>query len=293
MVQGKSKVGFLLQHGISELQQAGIEEAQTDATQLLCSCLSLSRTSLYLAAQEDVSVDSTRSYLALLERRKSREPLAYIIGEREFWSLPFRVTPAVLIPRPETEFLLETVFAKRNQKISDLKILDMCCGSGVIAVVLALELNQRVTAVDLSLEAIEVARENSRKHKVDERISFFQADLFSSFIDGTTFSLIVSNPPYVRYSDIVSVLEPEVSDHEPLIALNGGKTGLEFIKRMKEGLADILDYGGDFFMEIGENQGQVIQSMFIEHGDDLYDLVDLYTDYSDRDRVIHIRKKQR
>jgi release factor glutamine methyltransferase len=293
MVQGKSKVGFLLQHGISDLQQAGIEEAHTDATQLLCSCISLSRTSLYLAAQEDVSADCTRHFLALLSRRKSREPLAYIIGEREFWSLPFRVTPAVLIPRPETEFLLETVFAKRNQNFSDLKILDMCCGSGVIAVVLALELNQGVTAVDLSLEAIEIARENSRRHKVDERISFFQADLFSSFVDGTAFSLIVSNPPYVRYSDIISVLEPEVSHHEPLIALNGGKTGLELIERMKEGLADVMDYGGDFFMEIGENQGQEIRSMFNDHGDDVYDFVNLYTDYSGRDRVIHIRKKQR
>lgn len=293
MVQGKSKVGFLLQHGISELQQAGIEEAQTDATQLLCACLSLSRTSLYLAAQEDVYVESARIYLALLERRKSREPLAYIIGEREFWSLPFRVTPAVLIPRPETEFLLETVFAKRNQKFSELKILDMCCGSGVIAVVLARELNQGVTAVDLSLEAIEIARENSRRHNVDERIYFLQADLFSSFMDGTTFSLIVSNPPYVRYSDIISLLEPEVAHHEPLIALNGGKSGLEFIERIQEGVADVMADGGDFFMEIGEHQGQVIQSMFIEHSDDVYDFVDLYSDYSGRDRVIHIRKKQR
>jgi release factor glutamine methyltransferase len=293
MVQDTSKVGVLLQHGISELQQVGIEEAQTDATQLLCSCLSLTRTALYLAGNDDISPDCTHRFLALLERRKNREPLAYILGEREFWSLHFKVTPAVLIPRPETEFLLDRVLVKRNQYCSDLKILDMCCGSGVIGVVLALELKQQVTAADISFEALTVARENSRSHNVDDRISFVQADLFTTFKENRPFSLIVSNPPYVRYSDIISTIEPEVSRYEPLIALNGGATGLEMIERMTERLADVLDYGGDFFMEIGEGQGQKIQSMFIDRGgDEVYEYVELYTDYSGRDRVIHIRRKE-
>ena len=293
MAQDTSKVGILLQHGISELRQVGIQEAQTDATQLLCSCLSLTRTALYLAGNDDVPPGYTHHFLALLARRKNREPLAYILGEREFWSLHFKVTPAVLIPRPETEFLLDRVLVKRNQHCSDLKILDMCCGSGVIAVVLAVELEQQVTAADISFEALSVARENSRNHNVDDRISFVQADLFNTFKADRPFSLIVSNPPYVRYSDIISTIEPEVSRYEPLIALNGGETGLELIERMTERLADVLDFGGDFFMEIGEGQGQKIQSMFIDRGgDEVYESVELYSDYSGRDRVIHIRRKE-
>ncbi len=293
MAQSTSTVGFLLEHGISELRQAGIEEAQTDATQLLCSCLSLTRTALYLAGNNEVSPDCRKRFLTLLARRRNREPLAYILGEREFWSLLFKVTPAVLIPRPETEFLLDRVLLKRNQHHADLKILDMCCGSGVIAVVLALELKRQVTAVDLSFDALAVARENSRRHGVDDRISFIQADLFSTFKADRPFSLIVSNPPYVKYSDITSTIQPEVSRYEPLIALNGGATGLDLIDRMTERLADILDYGGDFFMEIGEGQGQEIQAMFIDRGGDkVYDSVELYTDYSGRDRVIHIHRKE-
>lgn len=293
MAQSTAKVGYLLEYGVAELKQAGIEEAQTDATQLLCSCLSLTRTALYLAGNNEVSPDCSKRFLTLLERRRNREPLAYILGEREFWSLLFKVTPAVLIPRPETEFLLDRVLVKRNQQHPDLKILDMCCGSGVIAVVLARELKRQVTGVDLSFDALSVARENSRRHGVEEQISFIQADLFSAFRGDRRFSLIVSNPPYVKYSDIISTVEPEVSRYEPLIALNGGATGLELIDRMTGCLADILDYGGDFFMEIGEGQGQEIQAMFRDRGGDtVYESVELYTDYSGRDRVIHIRRKE-
>ncbi len=292
-MQDNRTVGFLLQYGISELRSIGIEEAQTDATQLLCSCLGLSRTSLYLAADRDVSIQSYQYYLDLLKRRKKREPLAYILGEREFWSLPFRVTPAVLIPRPETEFLLDTVLTRRNTVNSDLKILDLCCGSGVIAVVLALELRQKVTAVDLSHEAITIARENSQRHQVEGSISFIQADLFTGFVKKKPFSLIVSNPPYVRSDDIISNLEPEVACYEPEIALNGGMTGLDLITRINEDLADMLDYGGDFFMEIGAAQGQTIQSMFVEQDSrQVYESIELYTDYSGRDRVIHVRRKE-
>jgi len=292
MVQATLKVGFLLQHGIIELRKAGISEAQTDATQLLCSSLGLSRTSLYLAADKDASIDSSQRYLEFLARRIKREPLAYILEEREFWSLPFRVTPAVLIPRPETEFLLETVLARRNSDHSELKICDLCCGSGVIAVVLALELRQQVTAVELSSEAIGVARENCLRHEVSDRVSLIQADLFTGFREEKPFSLIVTNPPYVRSEDIVSGLEPEVACHEPRIALDGGLTGLDLVIRIKNGLADMLTYGGDFFMEIGADQGQAIQSMFLEQGgEQVYESVALYTDYSGRDRVIHIRRK--
>ncbi|MEE4166758.1 MAG: peptide chain release factor N(5)-glutamine methyltransferase [Desulfocapsaceae bacterium] len=293
MADAESSVGFLLQQAISELQLAGIEEARTDATQLLCSCLCVSRTTLYLSAAALVPEDRRHRFAELLLRRKQREPLAYILGEREFWSLNFVVTPDVLIPRPETEFLLESVFAKRNRSILNPRVLDMCCGSGVIAVVLARQLNQQVTAVDCSRAALAVARENCLRHAVDSRVSLLHADLFSAFQKSKSFSLIVSNPPYIRYADIVSVLEPEVSRHEPLIALDGGASGLEVIEKIINALGEMLACGGDFFMEIGADQREPVASLFNDHGgDDIYEFVTCYADYSGRDRIIHARRRK-
>ncbi len=293
MAHSRPTVGSLLQQAIAELQHAGVEEAQTDAALLLCSCLSLSRTSLYLAVDDEVTAVCRQRFSDLLARRKQREPLAYILGEREFWSLNFTVTRDVLIPRPETEFLLETVFKKRNTGCSEPKILDMCCGSGVIGVVLARELDRGVIAVDCSQEALAVARNNSIRHGVDHLVSLIQADLFNGFRITRPFSLIVSNPPYVKQAAINADLEPEVSRYEPLIALDGGTSGLEVIERMVPALGDVLAYGGDFFMEIGDGQAHSIQSIFTDHGgDDRYDFVACYHDYSNRERVIHARRKK-
>ncbi len=293
MAHTEPKVGFLLQQAIAELQHAGVEEAQTDAALLLCFCLSLSRTSLYLAVDDEVTAVCRQRFSDLLARRKQREPLSYILGEREFWSLNFTVTRDVLIPRPETEFLLETVFQKRNTGCLDSGILDLCCGSGVIGVVLARELNRGVTAVDCSGKALSVARQNSSRHGVDHLVSLVQADLFNGFKRTKPFSLIVSNPPYVKQADINAVLEPEVSRYEPLIALNGGTSGLDVIERIVQALGDVLAYGGDFFMEIGDGQAHSIRSIFTDHGgDDIYDFVTCYYDYSNRERVIHARRKK-
>jgi len=293
MVQQESNVGRLLQHGIAELSRAGIENPHSDATLLLGNCLSLSRTSLYLAANDAVRPESVNKYYSFLERRLEREPVAYIIGEREFWSLNFLVSPDVLIPRPETEFLLEMVFSKRREQDTDSKCLDLCCGSGVIAVVLAIELGGHVLAVDISFKALTIARENCRRHGVSKRVTLLQGDLFQPVRDREPFSLIVSNPPYVKHSDIMTTLEPDVVDHEPIIALDGGRTGLECIERIVESLPYVLALGGDFFMEIGDGQGELVQSMFLENGgDNRYEFVHVYTDYSGRDRVIHLRRNE-
>lgn len=283
--------GTLLQYGIKELEQVGIVEARTDTTQLLCFCLSLSRTELYLAADHHVAPELERLFMDLLARRKEREPLAYITGEREFWSLPFLVSPDVLIPRPETEFMLETVLAQRNRRHAP-SCLDMCCGSGVIGIVLARELQLSVAAVDISFPAIAVARQNSKRHGVSDRLSFVQADMFGAFKKNHPFSLIVSNPPYVKKSDIQSSLEPEVSRHEPFMALNGGDDGLNMVRKIIKNLPDSLSAGGDCFIEIGDGQGQVVRSMALDSSDaHWYEYVNLYEDYSGRDRVIHVRRK--
>ena len=283
------RIGDLLRRGIMELEAVGVSEAATDTTVLLGHCLGMSRTQLYLAADEQAAVACEKQFLELLARRKLREPVAYILGEREFWSLPFRVTRDVLIPRPETEFLLETALeAVRVHGLDDGFILDLCCGSGVIAIVLALELQKRVIAVDLSLPALRIAQANARRHGVEDLIDFIQADLLASFALENRFSMIVSNPPYVSRIEMQKELEPEVARYEPHLALHGGEGGLEVIRRIRQGLPLVLRDGGMFFMEIGAEQGASVQEIFADSDDrtGVFDPVLILPDYAGRDRVV-------
>jgi release factor glutamine methyltransferase len=283
------RIGDLLRLAIAELEAAGVYEAAPDATLLLGHCLGMSRTQLYLAAEEQVAEASERQFLELLKRRKLREPVAYILGEREFWSLPFQVTGDVLIPRPETEFLLETVVkAIREQGLHDGFILDLCCGSGVIAIVLALELRRRVIAADLSMAALRVARANARRHEVEDLIDFVQADLLTPFVQGNRFAMVVSNPPYVSTIEMQRELEPEVVRYEPGLALHGGEGGLEVIRRIRRDLPRVLCDDGVFFMEIGAGQGKAVREIFADCNDQegFFAPVRILPDYAGRDRVV-------
>jgi release factor glutamine methyltransferase len=286
------RVGELLHKGIIELEDAGVPEAATDTNLLLGHCLSKSRTQLYLSMEETVTAACERQFLELLARRKRREPVAYILGEREFWSLPFQVTSDVLIPRPETEFLLETVLKTiKMHGLADGPLLDLCCGSGVIGIVLALELQKKVVAADLSRQALVVAQQNARRHGVEGLVDFVQADLLSSMLPGNRFSLVVANPPYVSSNEMRAGLAPEVVRYEPHLALDGGEDGLEIIRKIKDGLPLVLCLGGYFFMEIGAGQGEKIRKIF--SGDDdsgnVFDQVEIYQDYAGRDRVLYAR----
>lgn len=287
----QQRIADVLRQAVVELETAGVTEARLDAELLLGSCLGKGRTELYLAARETVAADAYRSFQLVLERRKSREPVAYILGEKEFWSLPFYVSPAVLIPRPETEFLLATVLARRNPLAKPGHGLDLCCGSGVIAVVLARECLLTVTAVDIVADALAVARSNCQRHGVLDRVALVQADLASCFRDGQPFSLIVSNPPYIPRDEIENGLEPEVARYEPRLALDGGRSGLAIINRICGELPSLLATGGDCFLEIGEGQGDHVRAMFADQGyGAAYAFVTIIKDYAGRDRVAHIRK---
>ena len=280
----------LIQFAISELRSVGIEEGGTDVNQLLGHCLGKSRTELFLAAEQEVPEKGRQIFLGLLARRKKREPLAYILGEREFWSLPFSVNSAVLIPRPETEFLLEKALTSaRSGTCPGGMILDLCCGSGVIAVVLALELGGRITAVDISAAALEVARENCTRHGVSQRVGLIQADLLNAFQPRRTFSLVVSNPPYVSRHDVLQGLEPEVAKFEPHLALDGGEQGLDVIQRIRDVLPACMLPGGELFMEIGSDQGAEVQKLFSEPSWPISNFknVEILKDYAGRDRVLH------
>ncbi len=282
----------LLQFAASQLEKAGIKDAEIDAGLLLGHCLGKSRTELYLMAATDVSAATETHFLDLLHQREQRIPLAYIVGVQEFWSLDFLVTPDVLIPRPETELLLEKGLAlwKRKSDPGGI-VLDLCCGSGVIAVVLAKELDVPVLAVDISMAALCIARENAVRHGVAHRISFVQADLLASFSPAPRFSLVLSNPPYVSREALQRGLQPEVGNHEPRLALDGGRKGLEVIKRLRDELLSQLLPGADILLEIGAEQGGDVRSLFSprENEKSFFSRVTVERDYGGHDRIVYAK----
>ena len=188
----------------------------------------------------------------LVARRRGREPVARITGRREFWGLDFEITPAVLVPRPESELLVETALARLGDRAARWAVADVGTGSGCLAVALARELPRaRVTATDIGPEALAAARRNAARHGAEDRVAFHRADL----LDGLPgpYDLIVSNPPYVPDA-VIDTLTPEVSRHEPAAALRGGPDGLTTVRRLVAAAADRLRPGGWLVLEIGAGQ---------------------------------------
>ncbi len=246
-------VGRLLSWTTDYLKRHAAESPRLDAEVLLAESLHCRRIDLY-ARYEEVPDEGTRSaFREFVRRRAEGMPVAYLVGRREFYSLDFAVTPAVLIPRPETEYLVVAAIdaARAVGRDRPLEICDVGTGSGIIAVCLAKHLPaSRLTAVDISRQALEVARSNARAHGVDNRIEFLPSDLLSALPEDRRFDLIVSNPPYVSRREIDS-LQTEVKDHEPRVALVGGERGTEVIEALLPQAAARLPSGGQFLIEIG------------------------------------------
>jgi len=277
----------LLEKGTSMLTMVGIEEAELEARLLLEHVSGLTRSELFLQVAEPCHEKLSGEYLALIRTRCSRIPLQHITGSKEFWSLDFVVSPAVLIPRPETEFVLDyilTTLQKDNSKVT--RALDLCTGSGVIGVVLAQELGCQVAAVDLSTAALSVARENCAKHDCLEQVSLLASDLFAGLRPGRIFDLIVSNPPYIAEGDLAS-LAPEVREHEPRLALTGGERGLDCIAQIVQESKKYLQKDCWLFMEIGMDQGDQVCALLAAAG--CYTDIAVTPDWSGRDRVVQAR----
>ena len=227
-------------------------------------------------------------YEPLVARRERREPVSYILGTREFWGLPFEVGPDVLIPRPETEFVVEEAL-KVIARDSNPVIVDVGTGSGCIAIALVRELpGARVIATDLSKHALDVARRNAERHGVANRITFVE----TSFLEGVDagIDLVVSNPPYVP-SVSERGLTPEVRDYEPAVALFGGEDGLEGLRSVLEGAAEKLSPGGWLVMEFGCGQDDCVADLVA--GVDGLDLVTIRHDLQDIPRTVVCRRTPR
>ncbi|HEX6731680.1 MAG TPA: peptide chain release factor N(5)-glutamine methyltransferase, partial [Pyrinomonadaceae bacterium] len=245
--------------GTRVLNRAGVVEARREAGSLLSFIIGKDRTFLISHAEDPVSDDALQRFQVGVERRANGEPLQYITGVQDFFGREFRVTPDVLIPRPETELLVEAAIELVD---SGAFICDVGTGSGCIAVTLLCELgNARAVAVDKSAAALEVAKLNARNHSVADRIEFAVSDCFDA-VDPNRyqFDLVVSNPPYVS-AETLAGLQREVRDHEPLIALSPGPDGLSVIRRLMLEAPAFLKDGGHLIMEIGFDQGEAVERL--------------------------------
>lgn len=277
----------LLKVTARQLARAGVVEADLDARLLFQHLTGMSRSQLVLHGRQAVAADLAGQYQQLIDRRSQRIPLHYLTGSREFWSLEFTVTPAVLIPRPETEFLLTRALALVAPGSGCSRVLDLCTGSGVIAVVLAKELDCPVVAVDISPPALAVAAANLRRHQVAHQVTPVGSDLFAGLAPNRRFDLIVSNPPYIADGELEG-LEPEVVGAEPRLALSGGSSGLELIARIAVEAEGFLQPGGWILVEIGAGQGSAVTALF-SAPERHYHQVRVIDDWSGRPRVLQAR----
>ncbi|MGD9950371.1 MAG: peptide chain release factor N(5)-glutamine methyltransferase, partial [Desulfobulbus sp.] len=276
MLHRQKRIDALLREAARQISDAGIEDSELEAQLLLQWLTSLCRSQLVLKAGEELETAMAEQYLHLIGRRCQRIPLQHLTGVQGFWSLELIVSPAVLIPRPETEFLLEQVFATVSHR-PELRVLDMCTGSGAIALVLAQELSCRVVAVDLSVDALSIARRNRAKYQLEGLVELVQSDLFSGLQPAFKYDCIVSNPPYI-VDAAIDFLEPEVALAEPRMALSGGEDGLAWIRRIIASASTFLRPGGWLFLEIGADQKTAVEHLFQEAGS-VYEQIQVVTDY--------------
>jgi len=264
----------------------GVDSPRLDAEILLAHALDCPRISLYTQFEKPLTPDELASFKALVQRRARREPVAYIIGKKAFWEKEFFVSPAVLIPRPETESLLECALAILPQDGPAKKVLELGAGSGALILSLACERpNHDYTATDLSGKALDIARKNAASLGL-EGVCFLQGDWFGALEPGRIFDLILSNPPYIA-SEMLSCLEPEIREYEPVTALDGGGNGLDDLERIICGAPDHLASGGDLLLEIGADQGQAVLDLAKKNPACWKDWA-ILPDYAGRDRVARL-----
>jgi release factor glutamine methyltransferase len=266
-VDRRITAGALAREGEITLAAAGVADPVRDAATLLALASGLQRERLHAHPDEAVGDDARARFRALVARRAARAPLQHITGTQEFWSLTFRVTPAVLIPRPETEHLIETLL--RLPLPPAPLVVDLGTGSGCLAVVTARVLPAaRIVATDIAAGALDVARDNAARHGVAERIVFLEGDLFAA-LDGRGLEggvdLLISNPPYIAASDLDG-LAPEVRDHEPRQALTPGPDGLAVHRRIAAGAGRLLRPGGRLLAEIGFGQEEAARVLYAGGG---------------------------
>jgi release factor glutamine methyltransferase len=302
-----------LASGALFLEQVGIQTARLDAECLVAAVLEVPRWRLHLETRRRLSADEFGRILRLLQRRERREPLAYILGTREFWSLPFSVSSGVLVPRPETETLVETTLAVWAEMASTRQrtrlahggerlpapnpqppapvIVELCTGSGAVAVALATELPAaRVLATDVSWRALRVARANAERLGVAERITFLRGNLWQALngqAPAGSVDLVVANPPYIPTGELATLM-PEVH-WEPRLALDGGADGLRIVREIVATSSERIRPGGFLLLEIGADQEERVLALVAASGG--LEPARVWRDLAGRPRVVAARRR--
>ena len=283
-------IGRLLEWTADFLADHDADSPRLDAEILLAEARGCKRIDLYAAFTEVADERVRVAFRELVRRRAEGTPVAYLVGHREFYSLKFRVTPAVLIPRPETELLVVRLLELAGERPpgDQITIADVGTGSGVIAICAAKHLPAaRITAVDISEPALAVAESNARDHKVADRIDFLQSDLLDAVDTDRRFDLIISNPPYVT-SEEMQTLAATVKDHEPQVALVAGTTGTEVIERLVPQAAERLHPGGHLLIEISPMLEQAAQRLI--DGEERLQRGPIIKDMAGHARIVQARR---
>ncbi len=277
----------VIQRSADYLARKGVDSARLQAELLLAHVLQKPRLKLYLEFERVLTESELAALRELVRRRGAREPLQYLVGSVNFCGLELAVNPAVLIPRPETELLAERAWTflagRAGSSAVPATALDFGTGSGCLAIALAVHCPAaRIWAVDLSPAALEVARANAAHHGVEVRIHFLPSDGFTALPAGERFDLIVANPPYIPTAELAR-LQPEVRDHEPRVALDGGPDGLAVIRRLVTGAAPWLKPGGRLMLELGDGQAETVTALLAAAG---WGAVTVENDWTNRPRLL-------
>jgi release factor glutamine methyltransferase len=270
------------------LADAGIESARLDAEVLMAAAAGVAREAVITGSIE-LSPAILKTFDAMIARREKREPVAYIVGHKEFYSLDFEVNPAVLIPRPETEFVVNAALECFAEN-ANARMLDIGTGSGAIAIAIAVNApSVQITALDISADAIAVASRNARRHRVEDRVTLRRGDCFHMLDGGAAlgmFDAIVSNPPYLDDAEIAA-LEPEVHRFEPRTALNGGASGLDVLQRITIDARAHLETDGELILEMGAGHAGDVVRLIVRGG---LKVVDVISDFAGQMRVARAKR---
>ena len=278
------KVSEALDHTYRKLAESGIPDSRLEAAALLAFAIARDRTFLIAHPEYDLSQIEEQRFEGFVVRRASREPYHYITGTREIYGLDFEVSPDGLVPRPETEILVERAI-DRLRGLTAPRFLEIGSGSGCISVSILVNVpNAKGLAVDIDEKALEVSGRNAKRHRVDSRLALAISDLFGS-VDYGRFDAVLSNPPYVPAADIPT-LQPEVRDHEPRLALTDGGSGLSLIERIAAGAPRFLKPGGSLIMEFGFGQAPAVIEAFDPA---IWQNVEVVADMQGIDRLVSAR----
>lgn len=277
----------VLEWTTSRFDRAGIPSSRLEAQVLLSHILACNRMQLYTSFDKPLAAEELTAYRRLIQRRLAGEPVAYLVGEQEFWSLPFHVEAAVLIPRRDTETVIEVILDQVADRKAPLRIADIATGSGAIGVTLARELSAAtVVLTDVSADAARVAADNAARNGVGERVEVRTGDLLAPVAGDAPFDILVSNPPYIPSADIAG-LSPEVRC-EPRLALDGGPDGLDLVRRIVAGAGDRVKPGGLLVLEHGFDQAEQVARLTAAAGG--FEAARMRQDLGGNPRVTYARR---